>query len=127
MGRKHYGKRRNCSLRSISPFPTVFSRDLNGRHVKIRLVWERVDDLETRNLLKTLRKEEKMLVTSIVPFSHNVFYPFKSLITSILTSANAFSFVVCKVMSVVLYKLYTFLWRHKTVMSCFESYFAMMY
>ena len=28
-GRKHCGKRRNCSLRAISPFPTVFSKDLN--------------------------------------------------------------------------------------------------
>ena len=27
MGRKHCGKRRNCSLREISPFPTVFSKD----------------------------------------------------------------------------------------------------
>ena len=25
-GRKHCGKRRNCSLRAISPFPTVFSK-----------------------------------------------------------------------------------------------------
>ena len=30
------GKRRNCSLRAISPFPTVFSRDLYCRHVKTR-------------------------------------------------------------------------------------------
>ena len=29
MDRKHYGKGRNCSLRAISPFPTVFFR----RHV----------------------------------------------------------------------------------------------
>ena len=35
-GRKHCGKRRNCSLRGISPFPTVFSRDLYCRHVKTR-------------------------------------------------------------------------------------------
>ena len=28
MDRQHYGKRRNCSLRRISPFPTVFSKDL---------------------------------------------------------------------------------------------------
>ena len=35
-GRKHSGKRRNCSLRAISPFPTVFSKDFNSRHVKIR-------------------------------------------------------------------------------------------
>ena len=26
MGRKHCGKRRNCSLRAISPVPTVFSK-----------------------------------------------------------------------------------------------------
>ena len=35
-GRKHCGKRRNCSSRAISPFPTVFSKDLNSRHVKTR-------------------------------------------------------------------------------------------
>ena len=28
MGRKHCGKRRNCSLRAISPFPSVFLKDL---------------------------------------------------------------------------------------------------
>ena len=26
--RKHCGKRRNCSLPAISPFPTVFTKDL---------------------------------------------------------------------------------------------------
>ena len=31
-GRKHCGKRRNCSLRAISPFPTVFSRLLLRTH-----------------------------------------------------------------------------------------------
>ena len=36
MGRKHYGKRRNCSLRAISPFPIVFSKDLYCRHIKPR-------------------------------------------------------------------------------------------
>ena len=36
MGRKHCGKRRNCSLRPISPFPTVFSKDLYWKHVKSR-------------------------------------------------------------------------------------------
>ena len=35
-GRKHCGKRRNCSLRAISPFPTGFSKDLYCRHVKTR-------------------------------------------------------------------------------------------
>ena len=36
MGRKHCGKRRNCSLRAISPFSTVFSKDFYCRHVKTR-------------------------------------------------------------------------------------------
>ena len=26
LGRKHCGKRRNCSLRAISPFPALFSK-----------------------------------------------------------------------------------------------------
>ena len=34
MRRKHWGKRRNCSLRAISPFPTVFSKGLFPRGVK---------------------------------------------------------------------------------------------
>ena len=34
MGRKHCGKRRNCSLRAISRFPTVFSKGLFPRDVK---------------------------------------------------------------------------------------------
>ena len=33
-GRKHCGKRRNCSLPAISPFPTVFSKGLFPRGVK---------------------------------------------------------------------------------------------
>ena len=36
MGRKHCGKRRNCSLRAIFPFPTVFSKGLDCRHIKTR-------------------------------------------------------------------------------------------
>ena len=36
MCRKHCGKRRNCSLRAISPFPTVFSKDFYCMHVKTR-------------------------------------------------------------------------------------------
>ena len=36
------GKRRDCSLRAISPFPTVFSKDLYCGHVKPGLVWESV-------------------------------------------------------------------------------------
>ena len=60
MGRKHGGKRRNCSLRAISPFPTVFSEGEIARYeqfflfpqcflktntadtLKPGLVWERV-------------------------------------------------------------------------------------
>ena len=34
--RKHCGRRRNFSIRAISPFPTVFSKDLYSRYVKTR-------------------------------------------------------------------------------------------
>ena len=34
--RKHSGKRRNCSLRAISSFPTVFSKDSCSRDIKTR-------------------------------------------------------------------------------------------
>ena len=33
-GKKHCGKWRNCSLRAIHPFPTVFLKDLYSKHVK---------------------------------------------------------------------------------------------
>ena len=36
-------KTRNCSLQSISLFPTVFLKDLYCRHVRQGLVWERVN------------------------------------------------------------------------------------
>ena len=34
MGGKHCGKRRNCLLQAISPFPTVFSKGLFPRGIK---------------------------------------------------------------------------------------------
>ena len=36
MGRKPCGKRRNCLSQALSPFPSVFSKDLYCRQVKIR-------------------------------------------------------------------------------------------
>ena len=46
-------KKRNCSLRSISPFPTEFSKVLYCRHVKTMPVWERVKNVDGANLLAT--------------------------------------------------------------------------
>ena len=40
MGRKHCEKRRNCSLRAISPFPTVFSKGCFPGASKGVIVWE---------------------------------------------------------------------------------------
>ena len=37
MGRKHCGKRRNCSLRAISPFPSVFNRLVSQGCQKVSL------------------------------------------------------------------------------------------
>ena len=48
--RKHSGKSRNCSLRAISAFPIVFSKDLYCRHVKTQgLVWEMDKDKPKRS------------------------------------------------------------------------------
>ena len=52
MGRKHCGKRRTCLLRAISPFPTVFSKDLYRRHVKSRACLGKVKVLTTLSLGK---------------------------------------------------------------------------
>ena len=41
-GRKQCGKRRNCSLRAIFPFPTVFSKDFTTDTKKAGFVWEKV-------------------------------------------------------------------------------------
>ena len=37
MGRKHCGERRNCSLRAISPFPTVFQKACFPERQKVSL------------------------------------------------------------------------------------------
>ena len=42
-GRKHCGKRRNCSLRAISPFPSVFKRLVSQGFSKGVIVWEWVN------------------------------------------------------------------------------------
>ena len=54
-GRKHCGKRRNCWLRAISPFPTVLYKDLHRRHVKPGLVCGRV-----KSILSNTRLDHKV-------------------------------------------------------------------
>ena len=57
MGRKHCRKRRNCSKRSISSFPTLFSKDLYCRHVP-GLVWERLTCLRKKSSQNMVRNVE---------------------------------------------------------------------
>ena len=45
MDRKHCGKRRNCSLQAISPFPTVFSEGLFPGASKGVIGWEWVNSV----------------------------------------------------------------------------------
>ena len=102
--RKHCGKRKNCSLQSISLFPhTVFKRLVLQTCKKPGTVWERVNPFPHNDtfrrpwetsLLKTLWEREKLLVTSNFSFSHNVFYPFGSLAAIF----SKFEFVVCKLL-----------------------------
>ena len=51
---------RNCSLRAISPFPTMFSKDLYCRHVE---TWERVKDM-INNLKKIPFSTVNFLIVS---------------------------------------------------------------
>ena len=55
-GRKHCGKKRNCSLQAISPFPTVFSKDLHCRHVKTGFFG--------KGLMQNIRYSTKMFAMS---------------------------------------------------------------
>ena len=87
------GKRRNCLLQAISPFPTVFKRLLLQKHIKKgvfgigltktpHVLFNPFPHNDTfwcpgeTSLLKTLWEEEKLLVTSNFSFSHSVFYQF---------------------------------------------------
>ena len=74
MGRKHCGKRRNCSLRAISPFPTVFSKGFFPRGVKNVILWEWVNPVKPspnfqlplgRNLFKQFPKQQVLEVSKL--------------------------------------------------------------
>ena len=83
--RKRCGKRWNCLSWAISPFPTVFSKDLYCSHVKNKgLLGKELTIYHTcltfnypQKLLKTVLGKEKMLVISIFSFTHSGFYSFK--------------------------------------------------
>ena len=125
--KKTCGKRRNCWLPVFSPFPTMFSNGFFLWSVKHGIVWQKVFILyQMKNvyrsspfttqsrllmppprdvLLKTWWKKEKMLVTSIFSFSHNIFFPFikkkKKInfwVTFIFLSANAFTLDKSKIL-----------------------------
>ena len=76
-GRKHCGKRRNCSLWAIFPFPTVFSKGLFPRGV---IVWEWVkygDKHVLRSWLSSLQMSIRISINLCPPkFPLDVwFYP----------------------------------------------------
>ena len=88
------GNRRKCCLPAVSPFPTFSSLQKKTKFLFVSYfyfvtckcsefgqVQNFVNSLATFNdpqsLLKILWEKEKMLVTSIFSFSHNIFYPFQ--------------------------------------------------
>ena len=83
-GRKLCGKRRNCLLWAISPFPRVFLKDLYSRHIKIRIVWERVkmhlkwEQVPCR--VENIVRKGEIACSSNFSFSHNVFHSYISLV-----------------------------------------------
>ena len=62
---KYLGKRRNCSLRAISPFPTVFSKGSTVDTYRPGLVWERVKSLskyaQTESICRRQINTERMV------------------------------------------------------------------
>ena len=48
----------NTVGRAISPFPTVFSKDLKCRHVKTTAFWERVNDLSQATNLDSSKQND---------------------------------------------------------------------
>ena len=66
MGRKHCGKRRNCWLRAIPPFPTAFSEDLYCTLMKIRVCLGKGQKKAFKNLG---RKSENGANQHFFPFS----------------------------------------------------------
>ena len=85
--RKHCGKRRNCSLWAISPFPSVFKRFVSQELQKVSFCGNGLRVFTKQTLLlrpwergpsKVLwGKKVKMSVISIFFFSQNVFYSLK--------------------------------------------------
>ena len=85
--RKHCGTRRNCSLRAISPFPTVFSKDLYCRHVKTRACLGKgltlyhtiptLNDSRIEGFWKHCEKRRKLRWPAFSPFPKMLLYPVK--------------------------------------------------
>ena len=101
MSRKHCGKRRNCLLQAISPFPTVFSNDLCCRHVKARVFFgkgltlyhmiETFNNILVDNFWKHSRKRRKSWQPAFF-FTHNFSFSIKD--TNLHSSY--YEFVICK-------------------------------
>ena len=67
-GRIHCGKRRNCSLQAISPFPTVFSKGLFPRGIqRCVIVWEWVKTSVGKGWIKSFHKYPVVRVWNAIP------------------------------------------------------------
>ena len=68
-GRKHCGKRRNCLLQAISPFPTVFPKNLYSKHVKTRTLFGKV---LKKNRAKTIGLPPTVVGTVLINNESNI-------------------------------------------------------
>ena len=76
MGRKHCRKKEKLLNKAISPFPTVFSKDLYSLNIKMtdfRLFQIDGNFKFHVNGQKTLPENDKLLIMSNLSFSHSVF------------------------------------------------------
>ena len=82
-GRKHCGKRRNCSLRAISPFPSVFKRLVSQTCQKVSLCGNGLKNSKILELSKqtkhTNNNSNVNLVMIFIPKWLSAFSPFPSM------------------------------------------------
>ena len=79
-------------MRAISPFPTVFSKDVYCRHVKTRIVWKRVK--KEANVAFFFQKKMKKLKHEILlPKLFDPFY--KEIVATKLCHSNAINDALC--------------------------------
>ena len=113
---KHCGKRRNCSLRAISPFPTVFSTSLNNSlpfSSNLKLSFAKSFDLEQCKICRLVMGQP---VLCTIFLSHTI------IIETINSSERRMNPVTMTIINPL--KEYWPSWRFETATACSQVLYA---